>query len=322
MRLGALLGNRNGHSGVFPLGRHPDPLRFYPVRTYEFEDGTYVVSAANPELVGAELLAIDDIDIADIAALVAPLVPHDNAASLRARRPQYLTAAEVLQGLGVVDGTRASFRIRKRGRGPTKTVCEPVSAPAYVATVDSDIRLPPARHEPRLIERVGDGSILLVVYNETRGETESFAAAVAGAAGRGLRAVILDLRRNGGGDNSTYGPLLDQLCRCGAERPLFVLISRATFSAAMQLVVDLERQTDAVFVGEATGGSPNQFGDAVDVDLPATELVARVATIHWQTAGEEDERLTREPDLPIPLTSNDYFGGRDPVLAGAIDAAA
>jgi hypothetical protein len=39
----------------------------------------------------------------------------------------------------------------------------------------------------------------------------------------------------------------------GLGKHLAVLISRVTFSAAMQLVVDLEQRTPAVFVGEPTG---------------------------------------------------------------------
>jgi len=38
---------------------------------------------------------------------------------------------------------------------------------------------------------------------------------------------------------------------------LFVLIGRETFSAAMGLSIELERQTKAIFVGEPTGSSLN-----------------------------------------------------------------
>jgi hypothetical protein len=77
----------------------------------------------------------------------------------------------------------------------------------------------------------------------------------------------------------------------------------------MQLIVDLEASTNAIFVGEATGGSPNHFGDAVEVELPAAGLIARVATIHWETAGPDDERLTHEPDIEVPPRSEELFGG-------------
>jgi hypothetical protein len=91
-----------------------------------------------------------------------------------------------------------------------------------------------------------------------------------------------------------------------------------TFSAAMQLVVDLERRTSALFVGEPTGASPNHFGDAEPLTLTQTQVRARVATIAWTTAGE-DERLAREPDVAVALDSEAFFAGRDPVLEAALE---
>ena len=67
----------------------------------------------------------------------------------------------------------------------------------------------------------------------------------------------------------------------------------------MQLIVELEQDTQAVFVGEPTGGSPNQYGDATKVELPNSGLNAFVATVAWKTAGEFDDRVTRMPDIPV-----------------------
>ena len=100
---------------------------------------------------------------------------------------------------------------------------------------------------------------------------------------------------------------------------LAVLISRVTFSAAMQLVVDLEQRTSAVFVGEPTGASPNHYGDAVSVELEGCGVTARVATISWLTAGETDERSTKEPDLHVRVESAVFFAGEDPVLSAALE---
>jgi C-terminal processing protease CtpA/Prc len=115
--------------------------------------------------------------------------------------------------------------------------------------------------------------------------------------------------------------LLEVLERATQElgKQLRVLIGRSTFSAAMQLAVDIERRTPAQFVGEPTGGSPNHYGDAGQVVLTDSRLVAYVATLSWTTAGEGDERLMLEPDLPVPVRSADYFAGRDPVLEAALD---
>jgi hypothetical protein len=44
LRVVALLGPRNGHTGIFPLDRsHPRELHLYPIRLYDFADGLFVV---------------------------------------------------------------------------------------------------------------------------------------------------------------------------------------------------------------------------------------------------------------------------------------
>ena len=136
-------------------------------------------------------------------------------------------------------------------------------------------------------EVVAEGRAVHVGYTITRGDVTDLALEVEALAGSSrVAVVVLDLRQNGGGDNRTYRPLLESLQRLGSEKRLAVLTSRVTFSAAMQLVVDLERDTQAVFVGEPTGGSPNQYGDATKVELPNSGLNAFVATVAWKTAGE------------------------------------
>jgi len=331
MRLGALLGERNGHTGIFALDRHPEPLRFYPLRLYEFDDGLFVVSAASPELLGAEVLEVGGVPIAALSARVEALVPRDNHSTVRARRPSYLVAAEVLRGLGADGNDHQTFVVRSRSGGPVEIALAPRLAAEYVTIVDADRRLPrqpgvpylERRDEPYWVERLGKGRIVHVGYNVTRGRTEALAEEIASIArDQPPLALVLDLRHNGGGDNTTYGPLISELERQARTAQLLVLISRITFSAAMQLVVDLEANTNAIFVGEATGGSPNQFGDAIEIELRTFGLVARVATISWETAGRHDERLTREPDIQVQLSSDDFFAGRDPVLDAALAAVA
>lgn len=313
MRLGALLGDRNGHTGIHPLDPHREPLHFFPLRLYEFDDGFHVVSAADPALVGMQLLEIGGLPIDALAAQAEPLVPRDNEWTVRARRPAYLVAAEIESG---------PYTLREPSGDRVEVELVPLPAAEYVAAVDADRRLPvPRRDERSWVESLGDGRIL-VAYNMTRGETDSLAAEIGELArAEPPRALVLDLRLNGGGDNTSYGPLLAELERRAETAQLFVLTSRITFSAAMQLVVDLEQRTNALFVGEPTGGSPNQFGDATAVELPEAGLLAKVATVHWETAGSDDERLTRAPDLAVPLRSGDFFAGRDPVLDAALAAA-
>jgi C-terminal processing protease CtpA/Prc len=177
------------------------------------------------------------------------------------------------------------------------------------------------RSEWHWVEPTADGGAVHVGYNVTRGDIERFSSEVETlAAERHVRTVVVDLRLNSGGDNRTYRPLLDAVRRVSTDKPIAVLTSRVTFSAAMQFVVDLEQQTPAVFVGEPTGGSPNHYGDATVVHLPESRLNAHVATMAWMTAGDGDVRLTREPDIRVAQESSAFFANDDTNLRAALEA--
>jgi hypothetical protein len=321
MRMIALLGPRNGHTAIYPI----DDL--YPLGLYEFEDGVFVI-AADRDLFGTELVAIDGVDIGEILGAVTPLVAYDNEWTIRARRPSFVVHPSVLSGLGLgAADRRAAFRLRRPDATVVDVALDPVGVDVFLTRCGdwfSDRPRPTylrRRDEWHWVERCASGRAVHVGYNVTRGDIGGFARDVeALAATPDVGLVVLDLRHNGGGDNRTYGPLLGLLERLAQTTRLAVLTSRMTFSAAMQLVVDLEQKTPAVFVGEPTGGSPNSYGDAVPVDLPNSGLNAYVATIAWMTAGESDVRLTREPDIPVTQESRAYFAGDDLPLNTAVTA--
>jgi hypothetical protein len=258
---------------------------------------------------------------------VTPLVAHDNEWTIRARRPTFVVNASVLRGLGLVDDDRkATFHLHRANASTVDLELDAVSAREYWDGLASGDWHPAygvsylrRRNELRWVEHTADGRVVHVGYNVTLGDVSGFARdveALAASAGAGL--VVLDLRLNGGGDNRTYEPLLTSMQRLCDTTRVAVLTSRMTFSAAMQLVVELEQKTTATFVGEPTGGSPNQYGDAIVVELPNAGLNAHVATIAWQTAGASDDRVTREPDIPVVHQSKAYFADDDPVLNTAV----
>jgi C-terminal processing protease CtpA/Prc len=40
--------------------------------------------------------------------------------------------------------------------------------------------------------------------------------------------------------------------------------------------------------------------------------------VYWQKSTADDPRITIEPDLAVPYSSDDYFNDRDPQLEAAI----
>ena len=120
MRIAALPGIGNGHTGIFPGDpQHRRDLHLYPLRLYAFPDGTYVVDENGSDgLVGARITAVAGTPYAEVAKRVGPLVPHDNASNLQGYLPHFLLTAEVLDGLG-------SCRCSGRRESPSRSAGSP-----------------------------------------------------------------------------------------------------------------------------------------------------------------------------------------------------
>lgn len=140
-------------------------------------------------------------------------------------------------------------------------------------------------------------------------------------------ALIIDLRRNGGGmedmvallagyllDGSqplsgTYHRPSDRLTplhspgdvpgrRFGGEKPLYILISDRTFSAAEHFAYDLQALGRAVIVGAPSGGGAHPFeyrrvGRHFVLGLPESRSVNPITGTDWEGHGVQ-------PDVPAP----------------------
>ena len=318
---------RDGHSGIFPFvpdgGTHD-----YPVRWWRFSDGLVITAARAPhaDLVGSRVEAINGRPIAAVLALVEPLAPRDNPSNLLAYGPIYLRCSELLAGLGVIDQAGpTTFTVLGRDKTRRDVTIEPIPAADDVAwNTGMPHLLPPTdalwlKQQATTLwwQYLEESRTLFVQFNEVVGGTSRIVdEIVARVKQGGVDRVVVDLRHNGGGDNTTLGPIDFGLREPVIDRPgrLFVIIGRITFSAAANFATDLEQETGAIFAGEAMGGSPNMYGDARPIDLSYGPQQLWMATRYWERSTPDDPRITIEPTIRVSLSSDDYFAGRDPVL--------
>jgi hypothetical protein len=323
---------RDGHSGIFPFipgsGTH-----VYPVRWWRFSDGLVITAAGpgvDPTLVGQRVVAIAGHPIDDVLALVEPLAPRDNPSNLLAYGPLYLRVSELLAGLGVIDRAGpTTFRLARRDGTEHDVVIAPIT-PEADGSWNSGLphRLPPthalwlARQDEVIWWTVLEESgTLFIQYNEVAAVPFSVADPIVQRASQDdVRRVVVDVRNNGGGDNTTLVGLESALRKPAIDRPgrLVILMGRVTFSAAANFVTDMERSSSAIFAGEAMGGSPNLYGDAEPIALPWGGQTLYMATRYHERSTADDQRITIEPDIPVNLASADYLAGRDPVLEAVI----
>lgn len=332
MRTWAMLSRdgRDGHQFALPVDDHAGPI--LPIRIYEFADGVHVTAAAAPneELAGARLASIDGVPIDDVLATVEPLVPRDGPATVRAFRPILLLRTDVLAGLGIIDGETVDLGLELPDGTARVVAVDPMPLDAYLDWAGG-FGMSQLPANPDLAYLAGaapfsasllDGGVAYLRHRFVSGpDLEEVRDWIEDGS---VDRLVLDLRQNPGGDNTTFAALLSLVTDFAASHPssVAVITDRITFSAAANLATSIERATDAVFVGEPMGGGLNFWNDVGWVELGSLPVPMRVAisTRWWQFAEADDQRLTIEPDVSVPVTAADHFAARDPALDAALEA--
>lgn len=334
MRLTARI---DGHSGVYlnDAGFH-----LYDIHLYDFDGHFAIIAAPDPTLVGATVERIGGMPIADAAAAVAPYSPFDNASTIELVVPTLLTTPEVLHAAGVIDDTNTPSYLVRLADGSERTL-DPgqLSWDEFLAVDPNPIGMTKISSMPSLarldepfwttmFDTTPTGSqTLYLQYNEAvraspSGTIDQLADEIDTALDGGqIARLVVDLRYNPGGNDRTYASLLKvlttnpTLARDGA---LVVLIGRQTFSAAVLLATELDQQTNAIFVGEPTGGSPNLYANPRTITLPNSGLVVHVSSKYFDVGGPTDQRDAIAPDVAVTADLDDFLAGRDPVLDAAL----
>jgi hypothetical protein len=325
MRLVAMIGD--GHTRVQNPGAAM-LLRGYPFQVDWFRDGYYVVRVrrTQQELLGARLVRIGDHDIADAAARLRELFPCDNVWTERTRVAGALRIAEYLHACGLIaDTENAEFVFEDRNRPARAVRLSPIPAGVQINWVWASDVAPLAQQrtgEKYWFQALPGSKAVYLAYN-----TCSEPAAFRALCGRLFDVVdaqhaerlVIDLRRNGGGNSLVIEPLLwaaawrGPLQRRGG---VCVLIGRNTYSSAMMNAIALRKQLGAVLVGEPTGGSPNSYGEVKTLELPYSKLVISYSTKRFEL--QDGDARSVEPDLLVEASIDDFVEGRDPVLDAAL----
>lgn len=327
----------DGHS-YFAVEQAGADFGMAPLWLYGFDDGLFVVEAKEPyrSAIGQRLVGIGEHGIDEVLGALAPHFVYDNTVSWRISHGVWPLFGDALHAFGFTeDPAHIPFVLEDAGGARTVLAAGLIPADDYAAWTSWfwPGRMPQRMDQLYLQRHLDDafwltsldGGVLYVQYNQTyataAGGTNlaAFARQVAEAlAGQAYDRLILDLRHNGGGNNSTYPPLLAVLRGFARDSQLIVLTSRHTYSAAVNLAIDLERSVPVTFVGEATGGRPNLYSDAVTVRLPNSGLSAQISTRYWQKSEADDPREAVMPDVVVPVLADDWFGGRDAALEAAL----
>jgi tetratricopeptide (TPR) repeat protein len=334
-RLLAMLGD--GHTGIY--GPAPNsPLEFesavLPLVFYEFNDGLFVINASEEasRWIGSEVLAFGDVPAEEALDSLNVFMHHDNAMTVKWLGVHHtLPSLTFLRAIGAAsENSHATLTFRTRDG---RILQESIDGGPHAGTFPRKLIPPPEPAPvPLYLERVEDEYWLTAMpergaiyfqFNQVRNDEdgvslEGFADSLRTTLERSSAShLIIDVRHNNGGNSGLVWPLVRTLSWWEMDEPgrtIHVIVGRNTFSAAQNFINRVERFTDAIFVGEPSSSSPNFTGEETNLTLPHSRVIGSISNRTWQESDFDDERAFIPPDVPVGLSSSEYFSGSDPAL--------
>lgn len=317
-----------------------------PVNLYEFTDGIFIEGAQleHRAVVGAKVIAIEGIPIKKALEMIRPVVPVENEQYFKAFGLRFVTVPAVLHAQGVTSSLTETITmtLEKEGRSFehsfTSIPLDQLSE-EYNFTVPSDTWLS-ARDQSStplyfkdlnerlfLFEYLEDKKTVYARQSRVRNETDetlgSFYERLFDFIDtHDVDRLVYDVRHNGGGNNYLNKPFIKGLVRSDKlQKPgsLFVITGRRTFSAAQNLVNEIDNYTSAIFVGEPTAENLNFYGDTRAETLPNSKIEAYLSFAWWQDKAPWENADWLYPDVSVAMSFEDFRTNKDPVLDAALN---
>jgi len=330
-RIAASIGD--SHTGISYRAQH-----LYPYSFYWFADGLKVIwiHRDNRTLLGGSLVSIDGLPAADVIKRIKSMIPHENDAQLKLHIPNYLTHAEALFGLGITKSKSGGTFVFKATDGTEHSLeLKPVSM-AQMGMFRNNLAMVQPR-KPMLanenatkiywFKTLEEQNAVYVSYKTCR-EDRNYAFnqfvkdIMTQLDHMDQPKLIIDLRANGGGNSAIFAPMLKAIKdRPGLNKKgkLYVIIGRRTFSSAVLNAMDLRNETEAILVGEPTGGKPNHFGEVKNDRLTNSGLRFTWSVKYFTVTDGDPASIF--PDVDVRNTIDDYRAGNDVVLKEIFEAA-
>jgi ketosteroid isomerase-like protein/tetratricopeptide (TPR) repeat protein len=340
-RILALVGD--GHTVMMWRSRDDKPTLRYPLELYLYKEGLFVraASAEHGDIVGSRVVRIGSASADEALAAVEPLCSRDNAMGVKLESPALLRHPAALSYLKIAEDMAHVSLVVKKPDGQEVTVeLKPAlinrTAEKKFVKANMNAKTPEPisfkkNDDPFWFEYLPERKLVYFQFNAVAnkpGESlEKFCGRLfAFINEKPVEHLIIDMRNNSGGNNYLNRALVHGLIRCDKVNRaghLFVVVGRRTFSAAMNGSVDIERNTNAIFVGEPTGSSPNFVGETTVLTLPCSNVRFSCSSLYWQSSVATDRRTWIAPELVAEPSIEAFAANRDPGLEaifGYLDA--
>jgi hypothetical protein len=319
------------------FGPFLDKDQVLPLHLYWFSDGLYILhtTPGHEDILGHRILSINQVPIATVVDSLSTLITVDNPAIIKSSVPKMVPLIQLLEYFGFVKNQQVELQLADPFGTPKNHTLEPARLDRKNRkTFQPDSLALCFRNERAMFvaDYLPDDRIYYIQYNrcwskelerkygkrKKAKQLPSFndfeQKVFRNLESKPIDEIVFDMRFNGGGNSRQGTQFIEKLAAFLDENPnqkLFVVLGRHTFSSAILNAMDFRRLTDATFVGEATGGKPNHFGEVKRFQLPESKLRVSYSTKYFKRTEDDPDSL--HPDVTIETSFEDFRRGIDPV---------
>lgn len=303
----------------------------FSIQIFRFKEGFHVTatSEAYKHLNGLRLQSIEGIPLEKVIDAVKATISGETSVTIDSRLPRALTTPEVLHTKRIIKNLDQAIYtfVDKDGKTIQATIksIPQQPGPTFVPArnVDHSPLYLKDRIKPYWFEYQPESKLLYCQYNAVRdvSQTDTLRAfwpkVFKAAEDDKAEAIVIDIRWNGGGNLFLNDSLITAILsspKFNEVGKLYVVTGRHTYSAAASLVGKLDRMTQAVFVGEPAGASPNFVGEGSVVLLPYSGIRCSISSLYWQNTHGMDRRSWVGPHIRAEPTWEHFIQNRDPAM--------
>lgn len=299
-----------------------------PFKVFNFEEGIYMIGVTKglEPLTNKKIIEIEGTPIEEIIEKLTEIISHENKQFVKSQLPALLTCSDILYGLDLCNSVNEVEITYEISEGLySKKILNSILLSQW-QSIFSDLNnnennVPLYRKHKELnywCQLIENNTKLYVNYKKCKEMDErpinNFI--------EGLKVtieeykcdkIIIDFRNNNGGNSELFRPFLEWIAKYEKRKSGFeilVIVGRDTFSSALLNVFFLKFNTKAIFVGEATGGKPNCYGEVKYFKLKESGLYVRYSTRYYYLI-DDYSWDSFYPDIILPVSINDYINNID-----------
>ncbi len=317
-----------GHTSI-----NASPSSYFPLVARWFGSGAerelrvVRVQEAYRDSLGCQVTAVNGQPLAAVVALLDSCVSADHSNAYASSEPSVLVNPRVMRGLGLADSSGVTYSLQPDvGLGWDLTVPEVPAADLELV----DIWEGTSANRALSYQHTGEGrwydvlgTTMYIAYDSCDSDAYGFFQGIVNELRDGrVDRVVLDLRRNGGGDSAPgtwFARAVAGIPSVNRAGGLYLLVGPQTFSSAMMLAADFMDRTEARFAGEQLAERVDSWGEVERFSLPNSGLVIGHSTKYFtysrgKTLRTMDGVIVPDTGLDRTPTYAEWAAGRDPLL--------